>query len=355
MRKFESVDIIDTLRKIVNNNTLFYQSDFEYDAETLKSAATNNGYYLWMSRNSGTWLLDERDVYIHNTYAHNTWLYYSNADYYGVKAFAVTVTGKDGDKPIGDIYELDYKTHLEEVNKASFNANTVDVTFKPSYAANETARVFDITEYDNNWLSIIERYGEVLSVKHNIEDENSLTQILDKSRSNREAAAIPAGINSYVQEIVKDRFHKYGYLNNDMVFTTPADVYTALDHSIPVYALHSDNTKERITVKTTAANYNYSGLMFGMSARDKQLLNFYKACSSLDNLPFTRDELKAIFYMALDKGKENISDEQERQTIDNIIQVLDKALFAITSHDELNSELSYELDERIYESGDMEL
>ncbi len=39
MRVFKDVDIIAALRKIVESNTFFYQTDFKYDVETLKEAA----------------------------------------------------------------------------------------------------------------------------------------------------------------------------------------------------------------------------------------------------------------------------------------------------------------------------
>jgi hypothetical protein len=105
MRVFKEVPIISTLRKIVENNNLFYKTDYAYDAETLGNAAEGSRF-LWMSRTSGTWLFDERDVHIRDTYAYNTWQYYSDVKYYGVKAFAVEINNNEYEKPIGDIYVL---------------------------------------------------------------------------------------------------------------------------------------------------------------------------------------------------------------------------------------------------------
>ena len=39
MNKFENVDIVDSLRRIVNTNTEHYKSDFIYDVNHLKNAA----------------------------------------------------------------------------------------------------------------------------------------------------------------------------------------------------------------------------------------------------------------------------------------------------------------------------
>jgi hypothetical protein len=72
VRRFQNVDIISTLRKVVDNNNLHYKTDFEYDVDTLKTAAAGSRF-LWLSRYSGTWLANERDAHIRNTEAHNTW------------------------------------------------------------------------------------------------------------------------------------------------------------------------------------------------------------------------------------------------------------------------------------------
>ena len=183
MRKFENVDIISSLRKIVNNNNLHYKTDFEYDADTLKNA-TAGDRFLWLSRYSGTWLMTEREAHIRNTESHSTWQYYGDTKYYGVKAFAVEVTGNDGGKPVGDIYELNYDKHREAVRTSSFNAKTVDVTFKPTHWEREavaTTRTFDVAEYNGRWRALVDRYGPVQSVRHNIssEDEALLAEILN--------------------------------------------------------------------------------------------------------------------------------------------------------------------------------
>lgn len=180
MQKFEDVDIISTLRKIVNNNNLYFKSDFEYDADTFKNAAEGSRF-LWMSRNSGTWLINERDAHIRNTEGYNTWQYYSDIQYYGVKAFAVEVKDNEGGRPVGDIYELHYNKHREAIRRSSFNVKTVDVTFKPTRWESGATRTIDVVEYNDNWRAIIGRYGEAESVRHNlsIEDEALLGEILD--------------------------------------------------------------------------------------------------------------------------------------------------------------------------------
>ena len=329
MRKFEDVDIISVLRKIVDNNNLYYQTDFGYDAETLKTAYEGE-HYLWMSRNSGTWLMHEHDAHTRNTYAYNTWQYYTDTKYYGVKAFAVEIMDNENGRPIGNIYELNYRKHIEEVRQNSFNAKTVEVVFKPNRLYPETTREFDVVEYNDNWRVIQDRYGQAESVKHilDIDDSKRLREVLSGIRTSREAEAVPASIGSFIRDMVRERFHDFGYTRGDMAFTTPEQAAGAIRHQIPVYILHPDNTAEQAKTKHDIDKIVYDGLMFGMGGRDKKLLNFFMAGNTLADLPFSHAELSAIFHMALYRGKENIEDEQQRKAVDGIIKVLDTILFA---------------------------
>lgn len=329
MRKFEDVDIIGSLRKIMSNNTMFYQTDFEYDVETLQQAAAGS-HFLWMSRDCGTYLFDEHDTHIRDTYAYYTWQYYTDTQYYRVKSFAVKVLENENGQPFGNIYELNYNLHREEVRKNSFPPKSVDITFKPTHLRAGYTRGFEAGEYNNNWLGIINRYGEAENVRHilNGEDENRLNKILDDFRARRETDAVPATVDSYVAEMVKEHFHGYGYTRNDMVFTTPEDASIALKHLIPVYILNPDNTAQKAQSTADVTNAVYNRRLLGMDSQGKRLLSFFKAGNTLADLPFSRSELKTIHFMAIANGKENIEDEQQRKAVDGIVKALDMILFS---------------------------
>ena len=344
MRKFENVNIISSLRKIVDSNNLYYKSDYEkYDVNTFKEAAEGS-HFLWISRTSGTCLFDERDVYIRNTYAHQSWRYY-DTELYGIKAFAVTIRGNSGGNPFGDIYELDYEKHKRDVEQNSFNANTVDVAFQQKHGSTQTIHRFDIVEFDNLRRAIVQRYGAIETIHYNLADERSLTEILIEIRAQREAEAVATNINSYIREMVTDRFHKYGYMRNDMAFSTPEDAYGALKHHIPVYVLYSDDTAVQAKHSIDVDNAVYEGRKLGMSGRDKKLLNYFTAGNTLADLPFSHAELSAIFHMALDKGKDGIQDEQQRKAIDGIIKALDTMLYVDDWRDWAELELNRGFDE----------
>jgi hypothetical protein len=164
-------------------------------------------------------------------------------------------------------------------------------------------------------------------------------------RVRREAEAVPASVGDYVREMVKARFHEYGYTRDDMAFTTPEDAQAAIRHLIPVYILHPDSTAEKAKTTVDVDKAVYDGYMLGMGGRDKKLLGFYKAGNTIADLTFSHRELSAIFHMALDRGKENIGDEQQRKAIDGIIQVLDTLLFSNDGRELDEIALDHELDE----------
>lgn len=69
--KFENIDLVDALRRIMDIHTQNYKEDFELDAGLLHSLAGSQSpedkHLLWMSRPNGTYLLPEREVYSSTT------------------------------------------------------------------------------------------------------------------------------------------------------------------------------------------------------------------------------------------------------------------------------------------------
>ncbi len=80
LNKFEDVDVFASLEAILKQNTGFYQSDFDIDkqiiAEKAASPRKEDKTLLWLSRPSGTYCFQERDVFISDTAPHNTWRFY---------------------------------------------------------------------------------------------------------------------------------------------------------------------------------------------------------------------------------------------------------------------------------------
>ena len=74
--KFENIDLVDALRRIMDIHTQNYKEDFELDAGLLHSLAGSQSpedkHLLWMSRPNGTYLLPEREVYSYLPFSHSS-------------------------------------------------------------------------------------------------------------------------------------------------------------------------------------------------------------------------------------------------------------------------------------------
>ena len=110
MNKFENVDIFASLDAIMRQNTGFFQSDFDIDKEIIAKAAASpnreDKTLLWFCRPSGTHCFKERDVFLKDTAAHNTWCFYKEQTCDCVLAYAVELTGRERGKIKGNLYEL---------------------------------------------------------------------------------------------------------------------------------------------------------------------------------------------------------------------------------------------------------
>lgn len=147
MNKFENVDIIASLDAIMRQNTAFYQNDFEIDKKIIQKAAASpaaeDKRILWLSRPSGTYCFRERDVFLKDTRQHNTWRFYGEQTRDHILAYAVTITGTEGGKIKGDLYELDYPQHFKHVAKQALPADTVTLHYECGSRTQPTTQRFD--------------------------------------------------------------------------------------------------------------------------------------------------------------------------------------------------------------------
>lgn len=123
MQKFENVDILKSLKAIMQTHTEHFQSDFDIDIKTLKQAAKSTNpedkRQLWLCRPTGTWCLRERDIFIEDTQEHNTFCFYAEQTKDKVLAYDVELTGIEKGRVTGNLYELDYLKHYEHVKDVS--------------------------------------------------------------------------------------------------------------------------------------------------------------------------------------------------------------------------------------------
>ena len=326
MKKFENVDVIETLRKIMLHNTHHWQTDFKYDTQMLIAAASssrNGDTFLWMSRHSGTWLFSERDVHIYQTNAHMTWQSYMPG-YDGVKAFWIELGETRNGTVMGNICELDYKDHIKNLRQNSVAAPSVLVTFRNPL----DARSFEISEYSGNKQSIRNRYGDIERIEYQVRDEQGLRSSLKALARERWQAATPADIDSYIRKMVDERFKTAGYTLNDMAYISESDAFDALKRQIPVWLLSSNNSKDEIKTADELQKYISQDAAFGIGKEDRRLLDYIKTHPGIEDGLFSNGELNKIMFLSIIAGKDEKTSPRDLKTLQSILYKLDKACFS---------------------------
>ena len=134
MKKFMDVDLIQSLKAVLQQNTGFYQSDFEIDRQILARAASEpegrDRTFLWLSRPCGTHCLRECEVFLKGSPAYGVWQFFGNRNHNGVLAYAAEITHDEDDKILGNLYELDFGQHSRHVEDKALPTDYVRVVYE---------------------------------------------------------------------------------------------------------------------------------------------------------------------------------------------------------------------------------
>lgn len=209
MDKITDTNIIDTLRDIMNTNTVHYKTDFDIFMPMIQDAANSADYreksLFWLSYPSGVMCGTARDVFQQNTYNHNSWKYYENTSEH-VLAYAVELKtiDKSGDI-MGDIYELNIHEHAEFVRKNAVLSDYYTVTCRNGDVQKIPKSDFHYANYDMREVvhtqsepndpaaldALIEQeYGKRLTEPYNIVGGYEHTERLRNEHAQFEAARI---------------------------------------------------------------------------------------------------------------------------------------------------------------------
>ncbi len=181
--KFEGVDLFDVMGSIVDSHVEHYRSDFDIDRQILLEAAGKKDRadrtWLWLCRTCGTWLLRERDVFICGTRENQTFRFYAEQSPEGVTAYAVEVSGMEGDAVIGNLYTLDYARHYRHVVSAAQKAGGILFVYEDGQKLKPAdSHIYGCDDED---------YGKFRHFEFQPESMDSLAQILAGERSRRNA------------------------------------------------------------------------------------------------------------------------------------------------------------------------
>lgn len=179
--KFENIDLVDALRRIMDIHTQNYKEDFELDAGLLHSLASSQSledkHLLWMSRPNGTYLLPEREVYVEDSFENKVWEYYHEQTSDPILAYKVEITGKEGDKVKGNLIALDYDGHVDRMQKLTVPVEKVAVTFE-----DDATFYLPFRSYRREAILLEEKHGEIVSVNYLPENAKELDMILRRER-----------------------------------------------------------------------------------------------------------------------------------------------------------------------------
>ena len=319
---FEGVDILDTLQSIVDFNTYYYKTDFNYDKQTLEDAALrygDNKHFLWLSRRSGTQLYPERDVFIRGTAPNNSWKFYGESKSDSVMAYLIQVIKSEDHILTGNILELDYQKHLDFIRSKSPQLTAVELVFKnPNHVHTVSAEEWQaMTSQDIMEHGLLDRKHYV------VENEQALRWVLDEAHYTFMDMAEMRTVPEYIAELEKRRFADYGYTTGKMVFATPVEAENALRHSLHVYALHRDGTETQVSdYREIQSHYGNNGI-FGMSREELDFLRYLQLGKNTPTL-FTGNELREIYCNMVQAGMNNTANDPK--LLDSVIYKLERTM-----------------------------
>ncbi len=196
MQRFDNVDVLASLNAIMKQNTGFYQSDFKYDKEIITKAAASpdaaDKMLLWLSRPSGTHCFRERDVFLKDTGAHNTWRFHKEQTRDRVLAYAVEITGVEDGKIRGNLFELDYAQHYQRVKEQSIPADMVRLTYAYGDREQPVKDFFDNSPHP--------RFGAYQGYEILPNDSAALRDVLQAERRSRDALT-PGDFKAHVSAL----------------------------------------------------------------------------------------------------------------------------------------------------------
>lgn len=145
-----AISICNFLKLIVKSTVEHYTEDFKLDIKIFKryaKEAQETGKpvsMLWFCRSCGTYRCPEEDAYKKDTPMFITFKYYDEQEEEEartIKAFLVTVTGMEGQKPVGYITPINYADECDRIRRYAVPAEKVELVYdKGSLVQNNTKK-----------------------------------------------------------------------------------------------------------------------------------------------------------------------------------------------------------------------
>lgn len=258
MYKLENVELIDTLRNIVNAVNNHYKTDFVYDASTFRNSGKTD--FLFMPRDCGVQCSDMERAYTAGTYGNTSWEHYLDSSEYK-KAFYVHVDERKGNEVYGSIYEIDFDKSVADVKRFKQPTEFKDITF----AQGQTLR-YTPEQFDDNRYTISGSYGGAIIYDDIPANREELQHDIREVTKMYVKQSIPISPDAYYGILHAQR------LSTDMnVMHVPShDVYTLLTEThIPVFDVVSGKAVPVTLESYKASNYNSIPTVYAINFKDK--------------------------------------------------------------------------------------
>lgn len=187
MKKYLDIDVIAFLEEQMKRNTQHHQEDFEIDKRVFSRAAASerpeDKTLLWLSRPHGTQLVKEHDAFIKDTVDHCTWRFYAEQTHDPIAAFAVELTGSKEGVLMGNVYELDFRSHAQEVAKSAVAPLKIEEkTFEDGF-------VYPVRLEQDSYLlsSLVEQHGKVMDSLAQPKEKDTLADVMADQKASRKS------------------------------------------------------------------------------------------------------------------------------------------------------------------------
>lgn len=193
-------DLVAVLRDICYANTKAYRGDFDKDVEIIMSEVekpeNERNTLLWLSYPCGTRTLYEPEVFLKDTPANISWLYYHEQEEQ-IIAYAVVVEGVSYGKVSGRLYDLDYAQHCARVRERAV----------PSHYLEYICENGPIKCLSKDVLKVVERMdlGKILGCRWLADDEKAHSVVLATERLLRDGS-VP--MSMVAKEIIEKKWRK---------------------------------------------------------------------------------------------------------------------------------------------------
>jgi hypothetical protein len=278
MDKFENINLIEALRRVMETNTVYYKNDFNIDVDYFRRMAKQGDpsekTILWYSRPSGTFSETERQVFQSDTSGHNSWRYYAEQSQRDrVLAYAAEIERVDtatGDV-FGNLYELDYHKHAERVRKQSVSSSEVTIFFKRG-----DSQLMDREEFLNKTVYEV---PPVLRFRNEPDNPAKLEKLLRSEKEKRGLSCVAADLDYHIRDLQEGRitFEADRIMANLQKLNAPNSAdklryMTEIDYHFVTFASNDDIDKLKLAIPyistSVSSEKNQRGMYACVSAEE---------------------------------------------------------------------------------------